>query len=273
MLGFATVGFGILYLAFRYRVLFTLGTQVDTKGRAYAKALQQLTVGIYLAEICMIGLFAIGTSGNSAAVGPLVLMIIFTIGTVIWHWQLRSAMSKHTTTLPNDLLAEECRSPSHREADQEKGLSDQESEDVAKKDDTSSGDSTYQTPRSESPPKPPKGIVGKIKAFLFPSKFASAAVISKHILSPHLSQAVRPYCDKEREEAYMHPAFLAETPAIWLARDRFGLSQQEVAANRELLGREVIITDEGASFDDKGKLHWDEQDARKAPLWKDNVDY
>ncbi|KAK4553859.1 phosphate metabolism protein 7 [Recurvomyces mirabilis] len=273
VLGFATVGFGILYLAFRYNVLFTLGTQVDTKGRAYAKALQQLTVGIYLSEVCMIGLFAIGTSGNTAGVGPLILMIIFTIGTVVWHFQLRSAMSKHTIALPNDLLAEEYRSPGDREADHERGFSDQESDDVAKKGESSSYDSAHQSPRSEAPPEPPKGIVGKIKAFLFPSKFASAAVISKHILSPHLSQAVRPYSDQEREEAYMHPAVLAETPAIWLARDKFGLSQQEVSTTREALGRDVIVTDEGVSFDDKGKLHWDEQDVRKAPLWEGKVDY
>ncbi|KAK5118880.1 hypothetical protein LTR62_000090 [Meristemomyces frigidus] len=276
VLGFATVGFGLLFLAFRYNILFTLGTQVDTKGRAYARALQQLTVGIYVAEICMIGLFAIGASGSIVGVGPLILMIIFLLGTIIWHFQLRSAMQKHIAILPDDLLAEEYRASRLQNSDQEKGLSESEQEDVYKKqqEDSCSSGSAYQIPRTEEhPDAPPTGLVGKIKAFLFPNKFVSAAVIAKHILSPHLARRVRPYTDQEREEAYLHPAVTAEAPVIWIARDKFGLSHQEVMACKEQLGEHVEITDEGARYDDKGSLVWDQDDIREAPLWEDEPDY
>ncbi|KAK1021772.1 phosphate metabolism protein 7 [Friedmanniomyces endolithicus] len=215
VLGFATVGFALLYLAFRYNVLFTLGTQIDTKGRAYARALQQLTVGIYLAEFCLIGLFAIGSSGSGSSVGPLVLMIIFAVGTVSWHMQLRSAMSRHLTSLPSDLLAEEHCSNN----DEEKGYPAGQSHTDARKVDsgTSSGDE-YQVPASANPPAPPTGFMGKIKGFLLPNRHASAAAISKYILSPHLANPVRPYTQQEREAAYLHPALSAETPIIYSAR-------------------------------------------------------
>ncbi|TKA83076.1 hypothetical protein B0A55_00936 [Friedmanniomyces simplex] len=270
VLGFATVGFGLLYLAFRYNVLFTLGTQVDTKGRAYARALQQLTIGIYLAEVCLIGLFAIGSSGSGSSVGPLILMIIFAVGTVIWHWQLRSAMSKHVTSLPSDLLAEEYRGSD----DEEKSYPNGRSHNNPKKVDSgsSSGDD-YQVPRSADPPTPPGGFIGTLKSFLLPSRFASAAVISKHILSPHLANSVRPYTQQEREDAYLHPALTAETPIIWLARDNYGLSKQEVHACQREVGKGMEVSDEDAWIDEKGKVQWNERELRKAPIYEEEVRY
>merc|ERR1711981_1415431 len=58
VLGFATIGLGLLYLVYRHNFLYVYDNNIDTKGMAYAKALQQLTVGVYLAEFCLIGLFA-----------------------------------------------------------------------------------------------------------------------------------------------------------------------------------------------------------------------
>ncbi|KAK0843200.1 phosphate metabolism protein 7 [Friedmanniomyces endolithicus] len=270
VLGFATVGFALLYLAFRYNVLFTLGTQIDTKGRAYARALQQLTVGIYLAEFCLIGLFAIGSSGSGSSVGPLVLMIIFAVGTVIWHMQLRSAMSRHLTSLPSDLLAEEHCSNN----DEEKGYPAGQSHTDARKVDsgTSSGDE-YQVPASANPPAPPTGFMGKIKGFLLPNRHASAAAISKYILSPHLANPVRPYTQQEREAAYLHPALSAETPIIWLARDEYGLSQQEVQGCRRAVGEGLEVSDEDAWVDEKGNVNWNERELRKAPIFEEDVRY
>ncbi|KAK1055749.1 phosphate metabolism protein 7 [Friedmanniomyces endolithicus] len=271
VLGFATVGFALLYLAFRYNVLFTLGTQIDTKGRAYARALQQLTVGIYLAEFCLIGLFAIGSSGSGVSAGPLVLMIIFAIGTVLWHIQLRSAMSRHLTSLPSDLLAEEhCDNN-----DEEKNFPTGQSRhtDARKVDSgTSSGDE-YQVPASADPPAPPTGFMGKLKEFLLPNRHASAAVISKYILSPHLANPVRPYTQQELEAAYLHPALSAETPIIWLARDEYGLSQQEVLGCRRAVGEGLEVSDEDAWVDEKGNVNWNERELRKAPIFEEDVRY
>lgn len=85
ILGFATVGFFLLYLAFRYSALFTLGTTVSTRGQSYARAMKQLTVGIYLSEICLIGLFAIGIAESRVSIGPMIMMIIFLVLTILWQ--------------------------------------------------------------------------------------------------------------------------------------------------------------------------------------------
>ena len=75
------------YLAYRYNILFVTDSQIDTKGLIYPRALQQLLTGVYIAEICLIGLFAINVT-----TGPLILMIVFLIFTALFHISLNSAL-------------------------------------------------------------------------------------------------------------------------------------------------------------------------------------
>lgn len=56
--------------------------------------MQQLTTGIYLSEVCLIGLFAIGVGSSTQSVGPLVLMIVFLVVTIAWHIWLNRTLSK-----------------------------------------------------------------------------------------------------------------------------------------------------------------------------------
>merc|ERR1711881_700615 len=102
VLGFATIGMSLFYLAFRYNILFVTDSQIDTKGLIYPRALQQLLTGVYLAEICLIGLFAINTT-----VGPLILMIIFLVFTVLVHFSMNAALGPLLYSLPKSLEAEE----------------------------------------------------------------------------------------------------------------------------------------------------------------------
>lgn len=56
VLGFATVGLALIYIAFRYQLLFALDASgMNTRGETYKKALNQLFVGVYVSELCMIG--------------------------------------------------------------------------------------------------------------------------------------------------------------------------------------------------------------------------
>ena len=55
--------------------MFVSNATIDTKGRVYPRALQQLFVGLYLAEVCLIGLFAIDLGTSIGALGPLLLMV------------------------------------------------------------------------------------------------------------------------------------------------------------------------------------------------------
>lgn len=107
VLAFAAIGIYFFYFAFRYNLLFVSNATIDTKGRIYPRALQQLFVGLYLAELCLIGLFAIGTGTSVGAVGPMILMIIFLVFTVLYQFSLNSALEPLLYYLPKSMDAEE----------------------------------------------------------------------------------------------------------------------------------------------------------------------
>ena len=60
---------------------------------------------------------------------------------------------------------------------------------------------------------------------------------------------------------------------IWIPRDKFGLSRQEVEASRQEVGEGLEMTDEGATIDDKGKIEWGNDDPKRAPIWEEPVVY
>lgn len=93
---------GIIYASYRYNILYIYSPERDTRGLHYPRALQQTFTGVYLAEICMIGLFGIGGS-----FGPLVLMFGLVIFTVLVQFSLSAALSPLLFNLPRTLAVEE----------------------------------------------------------------------------------------------------------------------------------------------------------------------
>jgi len=85
---------------FRYNFMFVSNARIDTKGRIYPRALQQLFVGLYFAEVCLIGLFAINAGASVGAVGPLIMMVLMLIFTVLYQFSLNSALGPLINYLP-----------------------------------------------------------------------------------------------------------------------------------------------------------------------------
>ncbi|KAL2759971.1 hypothetical protein ACRALDRAFT_1060065 [Sodiomyces alcalophilus JCM 7366] len=101
ILGFASVGMYVMYLVNKYNMLLVDDSSIDTRGLVYPRALRQLHIGLYLAEICLIGLFAL-----RLAVIPMVLMILLLVFTVLFHFSLRDALSPLLQNLPLTLALE-----------------------------------------------------------------------------------------------------------------------------------------------------------------------
>src|SRR5690348_9289618 len=70
----------MFYLSYRYMLLYTVQPKIDTKGHAYTLALQHLLTGIYLAELCLMGLFSI-----RKATGPSIMIAVLLIITIIYN--------------------------------------------------------------------------------------------------------------------------------------------------------------------------------------------
>jgi len=240
MLGFASIGLYLFYLAYRYNILFVTEANIDTKGLIYPRALQHLLTGVYLAEVCMIGLF-----GIAQAVAPVILTVIFLVFTVLFHISMNSALDPLLYNLPQTLEVEE------------QSLM----EDVTKVSDEKSG--TTSTDMPVAPNKKPNFLT----KFLKPHIYSDYATLRR--LVPHDMIDVNVmYTPEIERDAYYPPTVARAVPLLWIPRDPAGVSQQEIAHTSKV----IQITDEGATLDEKNKIVWD-TDGTRPPIWEEKIYY
>lgn len=256
---FAAIGLGLLYLAFRYNVFYALTIAVDTKGDAYGRALQHLTVGIYIAELCLVGLFA-GNGGK----GPSQLMMIFLIITVVYQLYLNWVLSPLLNSLSDKLLA----------FDEEEALEDGRME---------SGETDRPEPNISTLIKNNLGTIqgarkgkfslhrdrgGYFAPYLFHGSKSSYSSLRTQLANAFPSLPAPGISDYAKSAAYLNPAITAAVPKLWIAKDGLGVSKEQIRELRSL----IEVVDEGASFDGKGNVIWDQDDLGAAPIWEDRVE-
>ena len=282
VLGFATIGIGCIYLAYRYNMIYVHDTHIDTKGGFYARALEQLMVGVYLGELCLLGLFGIGIGNSVVSAGPTVLQVVLIVATIIFHIIMKRKLKKMN-------LLDDSYHPSQRN-DAEAGRNSEGNgmhpgySNVGRSDSRQSESALVSTfsdegrqhvgaeavgmaPPSGAPPQ--RSMLKKI----FSPHTASASEISSS-LTARFRHPVPAYTKQDVLEAYLHPALAQREEVIWLARDQAGISKNQVSELTESLGSYgVEVTDEGAVMNEKGKVEWDDNSVRQAPLWDHKVVY
>lgn len=275
-MGFTVIGLVLIYLATRYMLMYVLDTSdVSTQGASYARAMQHLMVGVYISQLCLIGLLAIETGSHAAAVGPLVIVIILLVFTILAHIAIRNALQPLSQKLPRDLLYASTRGRGF-ESQPEDGISHHASapgQDVRR---TSSNgvhakdglQVTTEAVLSSSRNQP--GLEGKLLRIIHPSWLPP--------LAPHLSMPLPEYAADVRREAYLHPAITSPTPLLWIVHDDMGVSSRE----KQLSGKVIGVTDHGAFWNEKNKLTtvWEGQPyskqdvlVRQAPVYEERVLY
>ncbi|KAK3060787.1 hypothetical protein LTS18_007686, partial [Coniosporium uncinatum] len=279
VLGFAVIGLVLLYLAFKYNMLYAQDcTPVNTNGAGYQRALQHLMVGVYLAEVCLIGLFAIKTGGSSGSAGPLILEIIFLVATILFHRYVRSMMAPLVHSLPRDLLSASIHKnaiPTQAEAEEgtAAGTLGQEMTDFNDKHGSMDGlkhdnGSTYLQNKPQG-----KGPKVWLHWLLHPTSLPQFADFFRHPLPD--------YSEEVRREAYLNPSIVSPLELIWIPHDEAGISEHEMQQSRKDLPQ-VDITDKEAWLNEKGKLEMpfsgaeDEKNselARRAPIYEQPVFY
>ncbi len=86
------------HAVYKYNIIYSWDSDLDTHGLVYPRALMHLMYGVYLAEICLVGLFSL-----KSAFGPVILMIMFLIFTALFQISLDDALTplmyNHARTL------------------------------------------------------------------------------------------------------------------------------------------------------------------------------
>ena len=242
MMGFATIGLCLYYVAYRYNLLFVNTSSIDTKGYVYAKALNHTLVGCYLSVICLIGLF-----GIQAAPAPLALMIVFLIFMILFHISLNNAVKPLMYYLPRSLEAEEASLLENMEA-----LAHHDGAIGQNTHKNGVGNGAYESKEATEHTTEPTKKVSFFKKFLRPDIYCDFKTMRK--LVPHDFAEII-YSPEVERDAYQHPAVTNITPLLWVPRDEMGVSRAEARDTSKI----TPMTDEGATFNDKGKIVWDQE--------------
>ncbi|TRX99002.1 hypothetical protein FHL15_000344 [Xylaria flabelliformis] len=246
MLGFATIGISLFYLAWRYKIFFVTDTKIDTRGLIYPRALKQLITGVYIAELSMIGLLA-----TSVAIGPLVLMIIFLVFTILLNISINSAIDPLLYNLPRTLAEEEAARSRH-------GSIENGEKDVDHAANLRSG----ATPNTVGNKK-----LGFFTKFLKPWQYCDYETMRK-LVPNDAFDVYNLYSEEVERDAYYPPSVTSATPLLWIPEDPLGISKQEVRDTSKV----IPITDEGCTLTDKNKLEWDTETVRP-PVWEEKIYY
>lgn len=258
ILGFATVGFTLVYIAYRYNFLYVYETNIDTKGEAYQKALKQLLTGVFLSEICLIGLFAISTGDNTYAAGPLAIMCFMLLITIIFSLSLGTALKHeearlaYTDPTPNNGHVED----GHRDESREKSDSAP----------LNGGANTSYAPKASR-------IPGFLRKIINPERNSLNTLYGT--LDKFYHQPQEPLPIEIQKRAFFNPAVTSPTPVVWIVHDDMGISEHEIRETKKACP-ELQITDEQATFDEKGKVYWkgvDDGAAREAPVFDERIIY
>ena len=241
LLAFAAVGLYLFYLCYKYQLLYVVQIKLETRGASYTMALQHLMVGVYLSQLCLLGLFSI-----KGATGPSVLMGIFLIMTAIYHITVDRYLTPLEQQLPLDVLADN---------DEEEPLLDAEEDDVRQQ------SKVHRAAQGKLPVR----ILDPLAAFLEPNLFASVNTLRPWLQDPATADDFPHYSDDEVKNAYLNPALTSKTPKAWIPKDQHGISTQEIEENKKA---GVPTTDDGAELDSQGDLQWDMDDFSKAPIFK-----
>ncbi|RDW70871.1 putative DUF221 domain protein [Aspergillus mulundensis] len=262
VLGFATIGLYLFYFAYRYNLLYVSNANIDTQGRAFARALKHILVGCYLLVVCLIGLFAIGAGGNAVAVGPLVLAIILLITMIIYHVSLNSALEPLINYLPKNLEAEE-EALLSREATAANGEHDGTA--TASAADGHAADNVDSAEKGLTLATPGDPKANFLAKYLRPDKYAGYRQL--RTLVPNGAEIVT-YPPEVERNAYYHPAIGAQAPLLWIPRDEMGISAQEIAHT----SRVIAITDEDAWLDEKNHIVWNVEKG-VPPIFEEKIYY
>ncbi|KAK7957102.1 uncharacterized protein PG986_006324 [Apiospora aurea] len=130
---FAIITFALLWVANRYSMIYVNRLALDTGGVLYPRAINQTFTGLYVMEICLIGLFFLvnDTEGKSACLPQAIIMVICTFLTALYQLLLNSSFGPMFRYLPitfedEAVLRDEA---FQRAQDQRLGLLDEDEED------------------------------------------------------------------------------------------------------------------------------------------------
>ena len=233
------------------------------KGSAYPAALQHLFVGLYLAELILVCIFATSL-GDRSAIGPFTLMIILLVFTVLFHGTLLHTLWPLITCLPKTLEADARESEAEPidggdgatapATDNDIVSSTQDQTTEPEKHPSATVEVTEVEANNRSGP-----IASRLARFFKPHVYEDYTTMRRMLDSKDMVSASDEVDESIVRDAYLPPSVWAELPHLIIPHDEMGISTQECQATGEILP----CTDDAAWLDEKNKIVVDDDKMRE----------
>lgn len=260
VLGFAAVGLSLFYYSYRYTLLFMVQPKIETKGKCYTRALQQILAGIYIGELCLIGLF-----GLRKAKGPAIMLAILFFATIAYNLLTNRYLNPLEDHFPDEMIDSE-------NGEQDPLLSAaEEGHAVAAGDERVDEHERSHVQRLGREMHLPQKVISPIARFLEPHVYASHQAMRAFLARTGAETEPAPeYSEDDIKKAYQNPSLTSKAPLIWLPKDNYGLSKKEIES---LSADNFEATDNGAWVNSKGEVDFDKSHLRDLPVWKQPKSY
>lgn len=257
---FSAVAFALIYIAWCHNLTYVFVESADARGSHYPKALFQTFTGIYMGQVCLLGLFVVGKGW-----GPIVIQVIGLVFTVFAHIHLKMAFDKLLTVVPID-----CMKPLDGvsqtwsfvgESDFRRKVLDRKFDKDTEKDLIADAretmdiqeelDRTVRYGENMTPllaDRDHKNVQKEnfLIRYIRPDVFLNYRYVKKLIPATYNVEN----STEEDPHAYNQPDISAKMPILWIPKDDFGWSTREIEMNRKIV--EMKDTDSG--FNKKGNV-------------------
>ncbi|SCU83426.1 LAFA_0D03532g1_1 [Lachancea sp. 'fantastica'] len=304
---FGAVSFYLLYVAYLYNLTYVFKEAPDNRGNHYPRALYQTFVGLYIGQICLLGLFIVGKGW-----GPIVLQAVGLGVTTFIHLNFNSSFDRLMRYVPvdamkpldgisdtpsfNNEVGRKLKSlggiqelphfpikkyqPRHSPAVDQKTTSVR-SENTYEIDGTAAQEgenNVVMVPLladGEEVNVPPAPFWKRyFQPHVYLSYKAVKSVLPEIYSLPDPNEEFPP---NNVRHAYDYPAVSAECPRLWIPSDPYGFSTVEVSKLVPI----VDISDSNATINEKGKTFWETgppstekpDDYKKNPFNEEDEDF
>ncbi|ABN64633.1 predicted protein [Scheffersomyces stipitis CBS 6054] len=264
---FACVALFLIYIAFCHNLTYVLKEGPDTRGLHYPRALFQTFTGIYIGQVCLLGIFAVGKGW-----GPIVLQIIGIFATVFIHINLNESFDHLLQVVPIDCMraldgvsqtasftgsSEYKRKVLDRKTGAgktEKAIAEDKEEQEQIKRDILQEDGEFNDGENERTLIPlladrdfkTTESQNVFVRFVRPDVFLNYRHAKQQLPATY---NIEPETEDDKH-AYDMPVISAPLPGIWIPADPMGFSKQQIEEFKGI----VSISDENSGFDEKGAI-------------------
>lgn len=257
---FSCVAFALIYIAWCHNLTYVFTEGPDSRGAHYPMALFQTFIGIYIGQVCLLGLFIVGKGW-----GPIVLQAIGLGFTIFCHIQLKNAFGRLVHVVPIDCMKaldgvsttascltdtdykDKVLNRKHGQKSQENLLKEALVQKEVQQDLEETvlaggnltpllADRDAKTVESSNP----------LVRYIRPDVFLNYRHVKRMIPATYNIEDPA----EDDKHAYDQPDIAAGMPTLWIPKDSMGWSTHEIELNKDI----VPMFDTESGFNEKGKV-------------------